>query len=280
MSVYKPKSKRRKMRQFQLEEISVVDSPAQKGAVATIFKRAGELCTKGQTMTPFEKLQRDMATLNHRLDAVLEATFEKERVHRPGRTAAQHRGDWPPHSDEDPAPGKHPGNNTRVDDYVSGDEASKPGSNEMTPERASQVLQPYADHSEEPEEDNPQTESDELFARLGEEDEGDEETDEEVVEREEKIAAKAHDLMKRDPRMSPERATAMALQRVAHGDVRVAREMRKMGLPTFGREREYAKRAAEAEPQYTTYTDNDLENRLEKRFGKSAVERARAMYRR
>jgi hypothetical protein len=273
MTVYKPKSKRRKMRRFQLEEISVVDSPAQKGAVMTIIKRAGELCvTKGPTMTPFEKLQRGMEELNTKLDLY----FLKERVHRPGRTAAQHEGDWPPHSDEDPAPGNHPRNNTRTDDYVSGDE-----SNEMTPERASRVLQPYADHSEEPEEDEPRTESDELFNRLGdEEDEEDEETEEEVVEREEKVAAKAHDLMKRDPRMSRERAISMALQRVAHGDVRVVREMRKMGLPNFGTEREYAKRAAAAEPVYKTYTDKDLENRLEKRFGNSAVERARAMYRR
>lgn len=40
---------------------------------------------------------------------------------------------------------------------------------EMTPERASEILQPYADPSITPEEDNPKTESDILWTRLGDE---------------------------------------------------------------------------------------------------------------
>jgi hypothetical protein len=40
---------------------------------------------------------------------------------------------------------------------------------EMTPERASEILQPYADHSKPPEEENPKDEADALWTRLGQE---------------------------------------------------------------------------------------------------------------
>src|SRR5262249_9935685 len=39
MTVTYPKSKRRKMKRFVIEEISIVDKPAQKGALLTIMKR-------------------------------------------------------------------------------------------------------------------------------------------------------------------------------------------------------------------------------------------------
>jgi hypothetical protein len=40
---------------------------------------------------------------------------------------------------------------------------------EMTPERASEILQPYADYSVLPEEEQPEKESDTLWSRLGDE---------------------------------------------------------------------------------------------------------------
>jgi hypothetical protein len=274
------------MRAFKLEEISLVDKPAQQGARAVLMKRSGSLYippTEGQKMDAVKKLFGDLDTLNRKMDAILKATarrdlrdneranpyyvdqdeaeFEKEpeyeeedydeedeyevgkgRVHRPGRTAAQHEGDWPPGSDEDPAPGRHPQDGTCVDDYVSGDE--------MTPQRASAVLQPYAQHGEE------------------EYDEEDEEDDAEVDEAVHKFADR---LIKRFPRAS--NAVLAKTLAEAVDSTYVARH------ENFGREREYAKRAAaKAAPMYKEYTDEELEDRLEKRFGPGAVERARAMY--
>jgi hypothetical protein len=308
-SVFKPKSKRRKMRRFVLDEISVVDTPAQKGAVVTIMKR-GDMAInpKGTEMTLVQKLQRQMAVLDAKLSAILKAgpdeyevypkgqgefqkpedyedededEIEKERVYRPGRTAAEHRGDWPPGSGT-PGPGARPPKGTRADGHVSGDERG----GEMTPERASQVLQPYADHSIAPEEDDPNTESDALWSRLeDEEDMDEEEMDEEMRSR---IAAKADSLMKRDPRMSPTRAHMMAIERVASEAVAEADTFAKrngeqpMARPLFGRELEYQKRAdaaAQAKAHVRKgYSDAELFERLEKRFGPGAAERAVRQY--
>jgi hypothetical protein len=148
----------------------------------------------------------------------------------------------------------------------------------MTPERASQVLQPYADHSIEPEEDDPNTESDALWSRL-------EDEEEEVRSR---IAAKAHSLMKLDPRMSPVRGHMMAAERVANEAEAEADTFAKrngeqpMARPLFGRELEYQKRAdaaAQAKAHVRKgYSDDELLERLAKKFGPGAAERALRQY--
>jgi hypothetical protein len=269
---YKPKSKRRKMRQFQLEEISVVDNPAQKGAVMTIMKRAGELCVppmKGQPMTSFEKLRREVAALNDKLDAVLKATarngrtdlrdeqrtapyrdeyqdegeefgeeFEKEPIDTMHgdrkRTAADHEGDWPGAGTEGAARQRR--SNTRADGFVSGDESH----GEMTPERASEILQPYAQDGEDEDEEAKIDEMEDVAKRFAE----------------------------RFPRANPDLVTKAAYHAVA--DAR----------PEMGRERELMKRHLASQPVHKRYTDDDLLHRLEKRFGPGAVSRAVEMYRR
>jgi hypothetical protein len=283
-NAYKPKSKRRKMKAFKLEEISVVDKPAQAGAVATIMKRAGELCVgqgataamvqKETEMTDLELLQKQMRDCNAKLNRILKAgptdlrgqerarpyqvdqngegpefekepedfaeeeyeeeddgdEVEKERVHRPGRTAAQHRGDWPPGS-ADPETGAAPPKGTRVDNYVFDDE-----SNEMDAERASEVLQPYA-HG-------------------GEEDE-----DEEEVQR--AVGKLADRLAKRFPR-----ASNASIEKMVEGALHSSRVAYD---PRFGREREYAKRATARDQSNVRkgYSDEVLLDRLQKRFGAS-----------
>jgi hypothetical protein len=158
--------------------------------------------------------------------------MQKERVHRPGRTAAQHEGDWPMGSDDDPAPGKGPPKNTRADGYVSGDE--------MTPERASEILQPYA------------------------QDEEDDDEDEQLQKVQAGADALAARLAKRFPR-----ATNGAIEKAVEGAVHSTHASFD---PVMGREREYMKRVVEkAAPMYKTYTDGDLVDRLEKRFRKAAV---------
>jgi hypothetical protein len=265
-----PKSKRRKMRAFKLEEISLVDKPAQQGAVAVLMKRAasdkimkrlGEMCVQEEEeMTEYELLQKQMRAIDSKLDAILKAgptdlrgveratpyqvdqngegpEFEKEpedyedeyevdeededEVDKGGvpYQGKPRRGDWPPGSD-DPAPGDGPPDGTRGDDYVSGDESHERKRPQMTPERASQVLQPYADG--------------------GEEDEDEEELEEGV-----------HKLADRLAKMHP-RATNGALQKTLEG----ALHARASFNPRFGREREYIKRAqaqaiSEAQRQYS-----------------------------
>jgi hypothetical protein len=267
------------MRRFVLDEISAVDTPAQKGAVMTIMKRGDVVINpEGTDMTPVQKLARQMAALDAKLDAILKAQpteyeFDANEVEKAGVSyqGKPHRGDWPPGSDT-PGPGNRPPKGTRADDYVSDDESDDHGG-AMTPERASQILQPYADHSVTPEEDDPQTESDELYARLGD----DEDEKDEVLSR---VAAKADSLMKRDPRMSPRRAQMMAAGRVvSEYEAEASSFAKRVGEDyanrLFGREREYAKRADAAARQSIRkgYSDRDLFKRLANRFGADAVAR-------
>jgi hypothetical protein len=215
-----------------------------------------------------QKLQRQMAALDAKLDIIAKVTsygngeyeveFAKETTSEgedDGGVPYQgkpRRGDWPPGSDT-PGSGRKPPKGTRANDYVSDDESNEHGG-EMTPELASEVLQPYADHSVPPEEDNPKTESDELYSRL--EDEDEEAEDEQVGKAVDALALR---LAKRFPR-----ASVAAIANTVDGALDGASSSRSR----FGREREYAKRAAVAQrqPIRKGHTDSDLFERMQKRF--------------
>jgi hypothetical protein len=259
------------MRTFKLDEISVVDKPAQAGAVATIMKRVGDLITKGQPMTPVQKLRSEMAAIDRKLDRILKATDPRNRERR------------------------------------------RPSV--MTPERASEVLQPYAgDLRNQPRGRRPKVDEEEYYPEAGEEfekepdedededdgiintlrgdpkettedHEGDwygagtkgtardhisgtraddyvsgDESDELGTEEDEDelaaaITAKATDLMKRDSRLSPETAAMMAAARVTR--TMPVGKSAAHGRPLYGCEREYRRREqdaaiAKARQQYGT----------------------------
>jgi hypothetical protein len=262
-----PKSKRRNMKSFKLEEISVVDKPAQAGAKMAIMKRGGHVVIGVPSMTE-EKFANTLASIDRKLDLFLKATEDEYEVYPRGQEFEKapvpyqgkpHHGDWPPGSDT-PGPGKRPPKGTRANDYVSDDESDEHGG-EMTPERASQVLRPYADHSVTPEEDEPQTEADELYSRL-------EDEDEQVGKAVDALALR---LAKRFPR-----ASVAAIANTVEGALDGASSSRS----GFGREREYAKRAAaQQQPIRKAYSDDSLFDRLQKSFPRVDVERHLMRYR-
>jgi hypothetical protein len=266
---HQPKSKRRKMRAFKLEEISVVDKPAQAGALATIMKRAGDMCTKGPEMTSVENLAKQMAALDRKFDLLFVKGKQRERdmLNRtPTRTKTGDEMEvWPEgegpefekEPDEDEAPtseGEDDGGvpyqgKPRRGDWPPGSDTPGPGG-EMTPERASQVLQPYARDD-------------------GEEDEAAKAEDDELEELEARTHKFAQRLAKRFPR-----ASNASLEKAMEGALHSSHASFD---PTFGREREYAKRHDAAAIQHGKlskgYTDRELIERLAKRFGADAVVR-------
>lgn len=82
-------------------------------------------------------------------------------VAQPGQQQPQQPGQ-PAAPGQPPAPGQSPG--------IGGlGGSNRDPQQEMTPERASEILQPYADPTQEPQDDQPQSDSDMLYVRLGHE---------------------------------------------------------------------------------------------------------------
>ena len=214
---YKPK--RRKMIRFRMDEISVVDKPAQEDATARLMKRRRDMSAYAPrnmqvVMAAKEAIQGIIAKAKEDLRGSSRSRFvetgEGLQIIRRGT------------------------------DKANLDEDEQEHESEMTPARASEILQPYADDSVSPEEE---TESNSLYARLGEEeedeldeDELDEDDDEEAALRHEVRESKrqlaedeedeefdedtehgriANALRRRDPSISKARAALMATGRRA-----------------------------------------------------------------
>jgi hypothetical protein len=204
--------KRKVMQAFKIDEISIVDKPAQEGAVATIlkadmpFKPIGDAIMSAYDPAHIAKAAKDREQRNLRNAPAeeveyhdpndAESEFEKEPTSEgednggvPYRGKPR-RGDWPPHSD-DPGSGVDHDEDTRTDGFTSGDE------------------------------------------------------DEELR------AAMVQNLMRTNKRMSPQMAELMADGRLADmqkfaGRLNTLAKGVTPQMPHMGREREYRRRAIEA----------------------------------
>jgi hypothetical protein len=220
-------------------------------------------------MTTIAKLQRQMEILDAKLSAILKAGRDGEYEVYPEGAEFEKEPEEDDDDDDEPTSqndGKggvpYEGKPRRGDWYPG---SGTPGPGKMTPERASQVLQRYADHSNDTEEDDPNNESDELYARL-EDEEVEKEEEEDLQEATHKFAQR---LAKRFPR-----ASNASLEKTLEGALHSSHA----GFdPAFGREREMMKRAQAAAMQehrrHNGYTESELAARLHNRFGKAAADR-------